>query len=77
VAGAVELHKTSMQEGVMKMEHQMSVPVPTGKTEFKPGDLHVMLIGLTDDLQADDTFSVSLNFENAGEKTLEVIVREP
>ena len=77
VAGAVELHKTSMQEGVMKMEHQMSVPVPTGKTEFKPGDLHVMLIGLTDDLQADDTFSVSLNFENAGEKPLEVIVREP
>jgi copper(I)-binding protein len=77
VAGAVELHKTSMQDGVMKMEHQMSVPVPTGATEFKPGDLHVMLIGLTDDLQAGDSFSVALEFENAGEKTLEVIVREP
>jgi copper(I)-binding protein len=77
VAGAVELHKTSMQDGVMKMEHQMSVPIPTGTTEFKPGDLHVMLISLADDLQAGDTFSILLNFESAGEKTLEVIVREP
>jgi copper(I)-binding protein len=77
VAGAVELHKTIMEDGNMKMVHQMNVPVPIGETVFKPGDLHVMLIGLHDDLKPDDEFTVTLNFENAGEKTLKVVVREP
>ena len=77
VAGAVELHKTIMEDGNMKMVHQMNVPVPTGETVFKPGDLHVMLIGLKNDLKPGDTFTVTLNFENAGEKTLDVVVKEP
>ncbi len=61
----------------MKMMQQMNVPVPTGETVFKPGDLHVMLIGLKNNLNPGDTFTVTLNFEMAGEKTLEVVVREP
>jgi copper(I)-binding protein len=77
VAGAVELHKTIMEDGNMKMVQQMNVPVPTGETIFKPGDLHVMLIGLHNDLNPGDEFTVTLNFENTGEKTLNVIVREP
>ena len=77
VAGAVELHKTIMEDGNMKMVQQMNVPVPIGETIFKPGDLHVMLIGLKNDLNPGDTFTVTLNFENAGEKTLDVVVREP
>jgi copper(I)-binding protein len=75
VAFAVELHKTSAQDGVMQMEHQMSVPVPTGKTEFKPGDLHVMLIGLKNDLKAGDSFEVTLNFKAVGRRTLAVTVK--
>ena len=77
VAGAVELHKTIMEDGNMKMVHQMNVPVPTGETVFKPGDLHVMLIGLNGDMNPGDAFTLMLNFENAGEKTLNVVVREP
>lgn len=77
VAGAVELHKTIMEDGNMKMVHQMNVPVQTGETIFKPGDLHVMLIGLKDDLKPGDTFAVTFHFETAGEKTLTVVVREP
>ena len=77
VAGAVELHKTIMEDGNMKMVHQMNVPVPTGETAFKPGDLHVMLIGLKNELNPGDTFTLMLNFETAGEKTLTVVVREP
>jgi len=77
VAEAVELHKTVMQDGNMQMVQQMNVPVPTGETVFKPGDLHVMLIGLKNELKAGDTFSVTLNFEKTGEKTLSVTVREP
>ena len=77
VAGAVELHKTIMEDGNMKMVHQMNVPVPTGETAFKPGDLHVMLIGLKDELNPGDTFTLMLKFETAGEKILTVVVREP
>ena len=77
VAKAVELHKTVMEDGNMKMVHQMNVPVPTGETVFKPGDLHVMLIGLKDDLKPGDTFSIMLTFESVGEKSLNVVVREP
>jgi periplasmic copper chaperone A len=77
VADAVELHKTTMQDGVMRMEHQMKVPVLAGKTEFKPGGLHIMLIGLQDDLQVGDTFIVRLNFELAGDQDYSVTVKEP
>jgi copper(I)-binding protein len=77
VADAVELHKTVMEDGNMKMVHQMNVPVPTGETAFKPGDLHVMLIGLKNDLKSGDTFAITLNFETAGEKKLTAVVREP
>jgi copper(I)-binding protein len=76
VAEAVELHKTVMQDDNMQMVQQMNVPVPTGETIFKPGDLHVMLIGLKNDLKAGDTFSITLNFERAGERTLTVTVKD-
>ena len=77
VTEATELHKTVMDDGIMKMVQQTSVPVPTGETIFKPGDLHVMLISLQNNLNPGDEFVVTLNFENAGEKTLKVVVKEP
>jgi len=77
VASAVELHKTTMEDGIMKMTRQDFVPVPAGEQVlFKPGDLHVMLIGLKHDLKAGDEFQIILNFENAGEVQLDVIVQE-
>jgi copper(I)-binding protein len=78
VAGAVELHKSSMVDGAMKMEMQKFVTVPADDSIiFKPGDFHVMLIGLNDDLSVGDEFEVSLQFEAAGEIVLDVVVREP
>jgi len=76
VAEAVELHQTIMQDGNMKMVHQMNVPAPTGETAFKPGGLHVMLIGLEGGLEAGDTFTVTFTFEKAGEQTLTVTVKD-
>lgn len=77
VAGAVELHMTVMQDGNMQMVHQQEVSVQSGKTEFKPGGLHVMLIGLNQDLNPGDTFSLTLNFAGAGAMPLDVTVSEP
>jgi copper(I)-binding protein len=78
VAKAVELHKSSMVDGKMKMEMQKDIPVLAGETlVFKPGDFHVMLIGLENDLAVGDQFEVRLEFEKAGELNLEVVVTEP
>ena len=78
VAAFVEIHKTVMENDVMMMKPQSSVSIPPGdEVIFKPGDLHVMLIDLNSDLKVGDEFQVSLEFENAGEIQLNVMVREP
>ena len=77
VAGAVEMHQTTMEDGVMQMNQQENVPVPKGKTTFEPGGLHVMLIGLKNDLTVGDSFDITLNFKAAGEQVLTVTVQEP
>jgi copper(I)-binding protein len=67
-----------MDGGVMSMQQQESVPVPTSeKVEFKPGGLHVMFVGLTQDLKVGDMITLTLNFENAGTRIVEVPIREP
>ncbi len=76
VAKAVELHMTMMQDGNMQMKHQINVPVSSGETVFEPGGLHVMLIGLKNDLKAGDTFEVTLQFEKNGEKTISATVKD-
>jgi copper(I)-binding protein len=78
VARAVELHETRIEGGMAQMRKIAGIPVPAnGKTELKPGGLHVMLIGLKRDLKAGETFPVTLKFERYGEVRLTVQVREP
>jgi copper(I)-binding protein len=78
VAQAVELHKTTMTDGVMQMSPQEFVAIPAGEQViFQPGDLHVMLINLNRQLNVGDSFELTLNFEQAGEITLNVTVQEP
>jgi copper(I)-binding protein len=74
-----EMHKSQMNEnGAMEMQQQDSVPVPArSQVEFQPGGLHVMLINLPQDLNAGETISLTLTFQNAGEITLSVPVKEP
>lgn len=78
-AQVVELHTSKMgSDGTMMMEHQENVPVPAGKKlEFKPGSLHVMLMGLTGDLKPGNKITMTLNFEKAGSIAVEAAVREP
>ena len=92
-ASTAELHETTastemdMGEGegmdmgdgeVMGMTPRESVAVPAGEeVDFEPGGLHVMLIGLQQDLSPGDTIEVTLVFEEAGEKSVQVEVRQP
>jgi copper(I)-binding protein len=79
VAEAVEFHETIVGENdVMQMqpvEGGFVVP-PDGYLELKPGGLHIMLINLTSPLEAGSTFTLTLNFEQAGAVEVSVPVRE-
>jgi copper(I)-binding protein len=75
-AGAIELHETVNENGVMKMEpHPEGFEIPAGDTlELAPGGKHVMLLGLTKPLAVGDSFDLTLNFEGSDPITLTVPV---
>lgn len=75
VADRAELH-THIKEGeVSKMRQVHDVEVPAnGEVAFQPGGLHVMLLGLTQPLEQDSSFPLTLVFEKAGAVTVEVDV---
>ncbi|MCM8750264.1 copper chaperone PCu(A)C [Thermomicrobiaceae bacterium CFH 74404] len=78
VAETVELHRTTMDGGMMKMEPVQAIEVPAGSdVELKPGGLHIMLIGLKRDLEVGDRVTVTLRFERAGEMEVVAEVRQP
>jgi len=79
IAGEVMLHKSIMdEEGTMRMEHQENVPIPAGEiVKFVPGGLHVMLIGLNQDLVTGELIELKLLFDNAGEVIIHAPVKNP
>lgn len=68
VAAAVEIHETHDDDGIMRMRPLPDgLEVPAGETVvLEPGGLHLMLIGLTHDLEPDASFTITLDFEIAG-----------
>ena len=75
-ANMVQIHATVVDEdGTASMQHQEVLDVPAGSIlTFRPGGLHVMLMGLNSDLVEGDTIQVTLMFENYGELTIDVPV---
>lgn len=77
VAGAVELHRSAIEDGVMRMRQVEAIEVPArGETSLEPGGYHLMLIGLNRQLEEGDRFEIVLGFERSGERTIEVEVRQ-
>jgi periplasmic copper chaperone A len=77
IAQAVEMHESKMQGDVMQMQQVTSVPVKGKESvEFAPGGLHVMLIGLKQELQVGDEFQVTLQFAEHEDITVTVSVQE-
>jgi copper(I)-binding protein len=67
-ARRVQLHETVSENGVMKMKHTMSMPVPAkGMAMLKPGSYHVMMMGLHKPLKIGSQVPLTLVFKNAGE----------
>lgn len=79
VAKSIEIHETKMEGDVMTMQPVaggLEVPAK-GQVELKPGGYHVMLIGLTRDLNEGDKFPVTLTFASGATLKLDVEVKKP
>ena len=75
LASRVELHRSTMEDGIHRMEKVESIAVPAGETvALAPGGLHVMLVGLKFMLMAEETIPVTFTFEHAGNITATVTV---
>ena len=72
------LHTMTMDGGVMKMRPLDGLDVPANQpVMLKPGGIHIMLQGLNEPLQAGKSFPLTLTFEKAGERKVEVAVEKP
>jgi copper(I)-binding protein len=77
IAEAVEIHESKMSGDVMQMNQLESVSLePGAELMFEPGGLHIMLVGLQQDLQAGDEIEITLQFRDFEDLTVQVPVQE-
>ena len=76
-AKKTELHTMEMAGMVMKMRPAAGLDIPAGQpVALKPGGEHIMLIGLQQPLREGQSFTLTLNFEKAGARTVSVAVEK-
>ena len=81
-AGAVELHNTTVDGGVMKMRRVGGIELPAGKpVKLAPGGLHAMLVDLKQPLKAGDKVPLTLTVQRADNSsrsvfTVQAVVRD-
>lgn len=76
-AEAVEIHESQMNGDVMQMHRLESVSMgPGAQVTFEPGGLHIMLIGLKQELKTGDQIELTLQFRNFDDLTIQVPVQE-
>jgi copper(I)-binding protein len=77
-AASVEVHESSMDSsGMVGMQPVARLNCPIGGTvAFAPGGYHLMISGLTRQLQAGDLLELDLVFEHAGTIIVQAAVRQ-
>ena len=77
VAGKVQVHEMSMDNGVMKMRPvDNGLAIDPGKTvKLAPGGYHLMMTDLKAPLKQGDKVPVTLEFEKAGKVTVSLDVK--
>lgn len=77
VAESVQVHRTEIQGGIARMREVAVLHVDAGQTvEFAPNGTHVMLTGLKKPLVEGEKFELDLQFEVAGARKAQVVVRK-
>ena len=76
VAKGAEIHETLIKNNIAEMVPILRLDVPAkGRIEFKPGGYHVMLTGLTQELNVGETLNLTLHFEKSGAIGVDVKVQ--
>lgn len=76
-AGIVELHDHIMEGDVMKMRQVPEIKIPAkGKTELKPGSLHIMMFELQKTFVEGDDIEVTINFRNGESQTFTAPIKK-
>lgn len=77
IAASIELHTVIKSNGLMQMVPvEGGIPIAANAVQvLKPGSFHIMMIGLTKDLAAGDSFTLKMTFAKAGDVTITVPVR--
>ena len=77
-AGSIEIHRMSMNKGVMEMRKLDALPLPAGKVvKLEPGGYHLMLFDLKKSLKAGDQLEFSLRIKDKSGKSRIQQVRLP
>lgn len=77
-AETLELHEMVRDGTMMKMSPVKSIEIPAGgKTELRPGGLHLMLFGLKRPLAAGDSIHVTLTLDDGSTLMVTAGVRKP
>jgi len=78
VAGSVEIHSMTMDNGVMKMRMLENLPLTAGKLiKLEPGGFHLMLFDLKKPLKAEEKISFVLYFKDSSGKTNNIKIEMP
>lgn len=74
-AVAVEIHLTEIDDGQATMRELAAAELPAGETtRFRPGGLHLMLIGPDERVELGGTFDLTLEFDRSDPVTVPVDV---
>ena len=78
IAERVEMHSSIEENGMVKMRQLERIELTPGEPlSLQPGATHFMLIGLSAPLTADTIFPLTLRFQQAGDRVVDVRVAMP
>ncbi len=79
VAGGVEIHSMTIDNGIMRMRHLSDgLVIPAGgQAEFRPGGLHLMLTGLQRPLVVKDRVPLTLHFQGGAKISVVLFIERP
>lgn len=67
VARDVQFHKVTEESGISRMRELKAIDIASGTSVLlKPGNIHIMLVGLKQPLKQGESFPLTLEFETAG-----------
>ncbi len=73
----VELHETTMKDGMMQMVQRDSFVIPAkGSTDLKPGGKHIMLINPLNSLTIGDKVDLMVTFSDSKTQKIQLEVKQ-